>query len=221
MLDARADAQGVTSGIGLKPSLIEEGADPGEVVDKSLSITNLSDNTQIYYLSTRDIVTVLDGGTPVYAEPGQEKTGFELTEWLDLEFDQITLEPGEEKRVGLVINVPETQTLVTHPRNSHCNNCHNDRMTTTQNPMLMDNNLSKGHANSQWLLLHQHPIAASHMNRHSKSWLSIVCLAVMCATWIVSLCGTTLSSCLHFHSSQTSHKIFDLIASCLKPASQV
>lgn len=103
-----------TSGIGIKPSLIEEGADPGEVLNKSISVTNLSDTEQTYYLFKKDIVTVLDGGTPVYAEPGIEKTGYELTEWLALGEEVVTLSPGQEKKISLVISVPDSATPGSH-----------------------------------------------------------------------------------------------------------
>lgn len=102
------------SGVGLKPSLIEEGADPGEQLLKDITITNLSDQENTYYLLKKDIVTVAEGGRPVYADPGREKTGFELTEWLDLEFDEVTLLPGEAKLVKVAINVPEDATPGSH-----------------------------------------------------------------------------------------------------------
>ena len=108
-----ADAQN-SSGIGLKPSLIEEGADPGEVLDRTISLTNLSDIEQTYYLFKRDIVTVRDGGVPVYADPGTEKTGYELTEWIELSETEVTIVPGEERVVPIKINVPDSATPGSH-----------------------------------------------------------------------------------------------------------
>lgn len=102
------------SGVGLSPSLIEEGADPGETLDKEISVTNLSDTEQTYYLLKRDIVTVRDGGVPVYAEPGIEKTGFELTEWLTLSEEEITLLPGEKRDVAVSIAVPQDASPGSH-----------------------------------------------------------------------------------------------------------
>lgn len=113
LLPAVSFAQ-TTSGIGLKPSLIEEGADPGDVLEKSISLTNLSDSEQTYYLFTRDISTVLDGGTPVYADPGAEKTGYELTQWLTLGQDEITLAPGQEVDVPVTISIPDSATPGSH-----------------------------------------------------------------------------------------------------------
>lgn len=102
------------SGIGLKPSLIEEGADPGQTLDRSISITNLSDSQQTYYLFSRDIVTVRDGGVPVYADEGAEKTGFELSEWVTLGIEEVTMQPGEEYRVPVTISVPDDATPGSH-----------------------------------------------------------------------------------------------------------
>ena len=113
ILPTTVDAQ-ATSGIGLKPSLIEEGADPGQVLDRSISVTNLSDEEQTYFLFMRDIERVEDGGVPVYAEPGAEKTGFELTEWLELAESEITLLPGEEQEIDLTITVPDDATPGSH-----------------------------------------------------------------------------------------------------------
>lgn len=113
LLPTLVNAQ-ATSGIGLQPSLIEEGADPGDVLERSITLTNLSTEVQTYYLFKRDIVTVRDGGTPVYAEPGKEKTGFELTEWLDIALSEVTLEPQEQQTVPVTINVPESATPGSH-----------------------------------------------------------------------------------------------------------
>ena len=103
-----------SSGIGLKPSLIEEGADPGEVLDREIAISNLSDTEQTYYLFSRDIVTVRDGGVPVYANDNTEKTGFELTEWISIGVDEVTMQPGEEVTVPIKISVPDDATPGSH-----------------------------------------------------------------------------------------------------------
>lgn len=102
------------SGISLSPSLIEEGADPGEVLERSISLTNLSDTEQTYYLFTKDIVTVRDGGVPVYADDGAEKTGYELSEWLSLGTEEVTLQPTEEIDVPVTITIPDTATPGSH-----------------------------------------------------------------------------------------------------------
>lgn len=102
------------SGVGLQPSLIERGASQGEVLNESIAVTNLSDQEQTYYLLLKDITTVAEGGRPVYADPGLEKTGFELTEWLTLETEEVTLLPGEKREIDVTITVPEDASPGSH-----------------------------------------------------------------------------------------------------------
>ena len=103
-----------SAGIGLTPSLIEEGADPGQVLEKVITVRNLSSEEQYYYLYTRDIEGVRNGGAPIYAAEGAEKTGYEITEWITLGITEMTLAPGEEAKVPVTIAVPESATPGSH-----------------------------------------------------------------------------------------------------------
>lgn len=107
-------AQNSFAGIGITPATIEGGAIPGEVQTHTVNITNLSNATQTYYLYLRDISGVADGGVPIFADEAQEKTGYELTEWLSLDVSEILLAPGEEKPVQITISVPENATPCSH-----------------------------------------------------------------------------------------------------------
>lgn len=111
---SQAFAQRGSTGVGINPAVIEETAQPGVTQTHIVEITNLSNNQQIYYLFTRDIVSVSDGGTPVFADEGQEKTGFEITEWLTLDKDQVDLGPGQSMAVQVDIAVPENATPGSH-----------------------------------------------------------------------------------------------------------
>lgn len=113
LLPANAFAQD-SAGIGLSPSLIEAGADPGEVLKRSVTVTNLSRDEQEYFLYTRDISGVNDGGAPIFAEENTERTGYELTEWITLSADSITLLPGQERTIEVTIAVPETASPGSH-----------------------------------------------------------------------------------------------------------
>jgi hypothetical protein len=106
------EAQG--AGIGIKPATIENGAIPGETQTHKMGITNLSGVRQIYYLFTRDIVGVEGEGVPVFADENAEKTGYELTEWLTLSTQEITLDPGQEQEIEITIAVPENATPGSH-----------------------------------------------------------------------------------------------------------
>ncbi len=110
---AFAAAQGST-GIGLSPATIEDNAIPGQTQTYTVEVSNLSSYPQTYYLSTRDIVSVLDGGTPVFADEDQEKTGFELTEWVTLDVNEINLEPDGAANIDVTIDIPENATPGSH-----------------------------------------------------------------------------------------------------------
>ncbi len=109
-----AQAPASIAGIGLRPATIEGGAIPGEVQTHSMAVTNLSAVTQIYYLYLRDITAVAEGGVPIFADEDEEKTGYELTQWVTLDTTEITLAPGEEKSLQITIAVPENATPGSH-----------------------------------------------------------------------------------------------------------
>ena len=103
-----------TSGIGLTPSLIEEGADPGEEIKKTIRVRNLSPVEQQYYLYVRDISGVQNGGAPVFSDNNLEKTGFELSEWVSLGTTELVLQPNEEAAVEVTIRVPDNASPGSH-----------------------------------------------------------------------------------------------------------
>ncbi len=107
------NAQSV-SGVGIKPSIIEEPADPGEILKEKITVTNLSEVSNTYYLFTRDIAGVTGGNAPIFAEQDAEITGYELSEWISFNETEITLEPGEEKIIEITISVPDAATPGSH-----------------------------------------------------------------------------------------------------------
>ena len=108
-----AQAQ-VGTGVGLRPATIEGPAAPGETQVHKMGVTNLSSQTQTYYLFTRDIVGVEGAGVPIFADENQEKTGYEMTEWVSLDVEEITLAPGEEREITVTIAVPQNATPCSH-----------------------------------------------------------------------------------------------------------
>ena len=107
-------AQSNGSGIGIKPATIEDSAEPGTTKEYDISVSNLSSSPQTYYVYTKDIVGVENGGVPVFADEDEEKTGFELTQWLSLDTAEISIEPGQEKSLHLTIDIPENATPGSH-----------------------------------------------------------------------------------------------------------
>lgn len=103
-----------SSGISITPATIEHAADKGEFIETQFSITNLSEVEQLYYISSRDISGVRDGNVPVYVDDRLEKTGFELSEWLELPAEPIVVQPGASAVIPIKVNVPENATPGDH-----------------------------------------------------------------------------------------------------------
>ena len=101
-----------SAGVGIVPALIDplKQFQPGESDQFSVKVSNLSEEDQTYFLSTRDIIGVRDGGVPVFANGNSQKTGYELSEWITLSTKEISIPAGGELDVPFIINIPETAT---------------------------------------------------------------------------------------------------------------
>lgn len=110
---ATAQAQG-QAGVSISPALIEESHDPGVKKEYSVTVKNLNDYEQKFYISTRDITDVKDGGTPVFANDNLEKTGMELANWISLGVTEITLPAGVSERVNFTMQIPADATPGSH-----------------------------------------------------------------------------------------------------------
>ncbi len=109
-----AAAQFNAAGIGLTNSFINRPATPGETITDTVGVKNLSGATQTYYIFTRDIVGVTDSNGPVFAEEGQELTGYEMSSWITTSLSEVTLEPDQEVPVDVTIAVPDFATPGSH-----------------------------------------------------------------------------------------------------------
>ena len=97
-------AQGV--GVSISPATIEETLDPGVQKNYEVTIQNLNSAEQIFYLYTRNISGVRDGGVPIFAQSDLEVTGYELADWITLPTNQVTVGAGEKQTINYSINVP-------------------------------------------------------------------------------------------------------------------
>lgn len=102
------------AGVSISPALIEETLDPGFVKDYAISIRNLESREQTYYLSTKNISDVREGGVPVFAESNDEITGMELADWITLTESTITLQPNEARDIPFTLNVPTNASPGSH-----------------------------------------------------------------------------------------------------------
>lgn len=101
-------------GVSIQPATIERAADPGDVFETSVTVKNLSDTTQTYYIFTRDIVGVRENNAPEFAQDGQELTGFELSSWVELREEPYTVAPNESVTVPIKVNIPTTASPGSH-----------------------------------------------------------------------------------------------------------
>ncbi len=104
------------AGITIIPTIIEgnDSVDPGAIITETIKVTNVNNESKEFYLYTRDIVGVEEGGTPVFAEAAAEPTGYELSQWVSLSHEVVTLGPGEEREISLTITVPDSATPGSH-----------------------------------------------------------------------------------------------------------
>ncbi len=102
------------AGIKLIPATIEELADPGAVLVEELSTTNISDQDREYYIYKKNIKGVEDGGVPVFSSDDEELTGYEITEWIELQSESIQIAKGETVSFPVTIKVPESATPGSH-----------------------------------------------------------------------------------------------------------
>jgi hypothetical protein len=104
-----------SAGVGISPAVIDpsEQFEPGQVGLFSVRVSNLSGVDQTYFLSTRDIVGVRDAGVPIFATESQEKTGYELSDWIEIQ-ENVFVESGQEIDVPIKITVPENVSPGSH-----------------------------------------------------------------------------------------------------------
>lgn len=103
-----------TAGIGIGPSLIEKAVDPGSSFTDVITVKNLGSGEETYYMYSRDISSVTDGGRPIYAEEGLPDVGFEMSNWISISATSITVPSGEQRDVTIVVDVPADASPGSH-----------------------------------------------------------------------------------------------------------
>lgn len=105
-----------SAGVSIAPALIEPETtlDPGTQHTFEISIENLNQKAETFYLFTRDIQTVKQGGVPVFANFGDEPTGYELADWITLPTNRVDLEAGVATTVAFTVDVPVDATPGSH-----------------------------------------------------------------------------------------------------------
>jgi hypothetical protein len=100
-------------GVEMKPAIIEDRVNPGEVRDFSLSVTNIGSTERTFYFSSLDIKGVDDRGVPIFATVG-EPTPYELSTWLTVPQESVTIPAGEMREFPFRVTVPNEASPGAH-----------------------------------------------------------------------------------------------------------
>jgi hypothetical protein len=102
------------AGIGIRPAIVEEIADPGGTLQYEFVISNLSEVDQTYYFFVRDIIGADDAGAPIFAREAYERTGYEIADWIELNLEEQVIPAGGEAVLNATIRVPEDASPGSH-----------------------------------------------------------------------------------------------------------
>jgi hypothetical protein len=100
-------------GVKVAPSIIEDRVELGQVLVSTIRVSNLGKATATYYFSKRDISAVRDDGSPVFAEEN-EPTGYEVSSWISMPGESVTVAAGETKEIPVTIRVPADASPGSH-----------------------------------------------------------------------------------------------------------
>lgn len=92
--------------VSVSPVMIEEKADPGDEFSFQVRATNNSSNEETYYILIRDITGMSPTGQPLFSQ-FKEKTGFEVSEWIQPSVESIVLGPDETGSVSFIVSIPQ------------------------------------------------------------------------------------------------------------------
>ncbi len=92
-------------GVQISPAIVEDRVNPGQSYDYSLKVTNVAETARTFFFSVQDITGVDGRGVPIFATEG-EVTPYELSSWIDLPEESITMEPGESRTISFRVTVP-------------------------------------------------------------------------------------------------------------------
>lgn len=103
-----------TAGAQLIPAKIENAVNPGDVIEETLKVRNVTSGEQTFYLIKKDIVGVRDDNSPLFADENAEPTIYALSTWITISEEPITLAPGATVEVPIKIVVPDNASPGSH-----------------------------------------------------------------------------------------------------------
>jgi len=93
----------------IQPSIIEQKVDPGEMFSSKLRLTNMSGQEHVFLIAKEDISGITGDGHPVFVG-NQEKTGYEVSSWISVKEDSVSLGAGETKEIPFDVTIPKQAT---------------------------------------------------------------------------------------------------------------
>lgn len=97
-------AQTLTETISMKPSIIEEVIDAGDVGTYTIEVINKSERTETFYPAVENMKGISDQGAPLFTV---DESSFGLSDWISIHQESITIEPGESRELSFTVSVPE------------------------------------------------------------------------------------------------------------------
>ena len=88
----------------VSPVRMELAGDPGTAIKSNLLLINEKEKAEIFYSSLENFEATGETGTPTFVPAKEGEEG--LVSWIEIT-SKVTIEPGEQKEVPCVINIPE------------------------------------------------------------------------------------------------------------------
>ena len=102
-------------GLKLDFSRVDENVNPGDKLEKTIKVTNMSGKSQIIYAKVRDFAAPEDeSGEPQFLASGETAPEISLKSWITVPPGGVEFKPGEMKDVNVAINVPENASPGSH-----------------------------------------------------------------------------------------------------------
>lgn len=100
-------------GLQISPAVIDDKANPGDSYRFTLKVTNIAEGERTFYLVAQDIKGLDDKGLPVFSEGGQP-TEYEISTWIQLPVESVTLKAHEVREITFVVKVPASASPGAH-----------------------------------------------------------------------------------------------------------
>ncbi|MEX1123686.1 MAG: hypothetical protein WEC81_00740 [Patescibacteria group bacterium] len=98
------------AGIQVTPVIDEFDINPGGVVERQITIDNLTRNATTYYPVVMNFEADKETGEPVFIGENERFTKYALSNWVTFSESSFILAPGERKKISYVVNAPGDAT---------------------------------------------------------------------------------------------------------------